>query len=130
MSSYTSMLQEVVEGLSRRGHSIEDRGPDWIVVEDENGRRFEVTVKSGTEESPWRFDVPKVPDGVRAFKDKRERVWLRLADDTWALSEWSPEYLDACESAAKVGVGTSGYPLIDLLDVAPLVEHPDPRSAK
>lgn len=51
MSSYTSMLQEIVEGLSRRGHSIEDRGPDWILVEDEDGRRFKVEVKNGIEES-------------------------------------------------------------------------------
>lgn len=44
MSGYFDMLQEVVEGLSRRGHSIEDRGADWIVVEDEDGKRFKVTV--------------------------------------------------------------------------------------
>ena len=44
MSGYSSMLQEVVEGLSRRGHSIEDRGPDWILVEDEDGRQFNIHV--------------------------------------------------------------------------------------
>jgi hypothetical protein len=45
MSSYMGdMLQEVVEGLSRRGHPIEDRGPHWILVEDEDGRRFLIAV--------------------------------------------------------------------------------------
>jgi len=44
MSGYVDMLQEVVEGLSRRGHSIEDRGPDWVLVEDENGRLFNIHV--------------------------------------------------------------------------------------
>lgn len=44
MSSYTDMLQEVVEGLSRRGHSIEDRGADWVLVEDDGGKQFRIIV--------------------------------------------------------------------------------------
>lgn len=46
MGGYANMLQEVVAGLSRRGHTIEDRGPDWVLVEDENGGRFRIDVRA------------------------------------------------------------------------------------
>lgn len=76
----------------------------------------------------WRFDVPRVPPAVTSFKDEMDRVWLRLPNDEWALSTWDPEYIRRCEERTTEG-GKVAYPLIDLLDGAPLVECEDPRGA-
>lgn len=66
-----------------------------------------------SEPAPWRFDVPEVPDSVTALRDRDGDVWLRLSGQKWSPASWPGD----------------GRPFADLMEHAPLEEHPDPRAA-
>lgn len=67
---------------------------------------------------PWRFDVPEVPDSVRAFADRDRTVWVLVRPARWA--EWD---------LVRRGTAYAEIVIADLLRYAPLVECEDPRAA-